>query len=534
MSHRLATRIALLLLAFGLLLLAATLLISHQRQQALTLTLAEAKATAMAETYFEALNTLMLGGATSQSEMLRNKLVEQAGLSEARVIRGEAISAMFGPGQQVAPMDELDRKALAGERQVLVSETNGERHLTLMRPLVMTANHGQVNCLSCHATSKEGDIGGAVRISFSLAAADTAMNDSLWHLGLALAGIFTVGVFALWWWINRTVAVPLTQLGDALASASRDADLRPLPVADSNDELGVAGRAVQQLLGRCREGLSAAGEESGRVQQCAQEVQQSAEQADQTINRIADGTTTVASAMVEMDASAGEVAGLADQTASRLAIARTLTEQGEHHAEAAVIALTSLNQEMQGSAARLAELDRRAAEMSAIVTTIATIAEQTNLLALNAAIEAARAGEQGRGFAVVADEVRTLATRTQSATSDIRTLIERVQQGASATTGGMAKASQEAASVEQSMSEIASELRQMASEVELIANLGSQVAVAARQQSSAVAEMSEQITSIRDLAASGRDTIAHDRQISAQLVALANTLDRLVKGFRLR
>ena len=83
MNHRLATRIALLLLAFGLLLLAATLTISHQRQQALTLTLAEAKANAMAETYFEALNTLMLSGAMGQSEMLRSKLIDQAGLIEA-------------------------------------------------------------------------------------------------------------------------------------------------------------------------------------------------------------------------------------------------------------------------------------------------------------------------------------------------------------------------------------------------------------------------------------------------------------------
>lgn len=534
MNRRLATRIALLLLVFGLLLLAATLVVSHQRQQALTLTLAEAKANAMAETYFEALNTLMLSGAMGQSEMLRSKLIEQAGLTEARVIRGEAISTMFGRGQHSAEVDELDRQALTGERQLLIGEKDGERQLTLLRPLVMTASHGAVNCLSCHATSKEGEVGGVVRISFSLADADQAMDDSLWHLGLALTGLFALGVFALWWWINRSVAAPLTELGAALTNASRHADLRPLTLTDSDDELGMASRAVQQLLGRCREGLSAAGAESGRVQQCAQEVQQSAEQADLTVNRIADGTTTVASAMVEMDASAGEVAGLADQTARRLAVARSLTEQGEHHAEAAVTALTVLNDEMAQSASRLAELDRRAAEMNAIVTTIATIAEQTNLLALNAAIEAARAGEQGRGFAVVADEVRTLATRTQSATSDIRTLIERVQQGASATTGGMAKASQEAASVSQSMSEIASELRQMASEVEAIANLGSQVAVAARQQSAAVAEISEQITGIRDLAASGRDTIARDRQISAQLVALANSLDRLVKGFRLQ
>ena len=536
MIHRLslATRIALLLVGVGCALLIATLAVSYSRQQALAEQLAHERAVSVAETYFEALNTLMLAGAMPQRGLLRNKLLQQEGITDARLIRGTAVNAMFGPGfAESVVADDLDRRALAGERQFVESRQDGERVLTLLLPVVMTSDHGGVNCLTCHATSKEGDIGGAVRVGLSLQSSDAAIARDLWHLGITLVALFTAGVFVLWWCLNRWVGQRLRRLGATLTNAAEQADLRPIAEDPQQDEIGYLRQVLQRFLALFRQGLTEVAGESRQVRENAAQVTTIAARSEETVSQMRDGAATISAAIHQMEASASEVARLATLTAHRSGNAQDKTQRGDTHAQQAVKTLQGLMAEVEQGATRLETLDGEALQMSQVVEVIVAIAQQTNLLALNAAIEAARAGESGRGFAVVAEEVRNLATRTEQSTGEIQSLIEALQRSARQSADGMNGARTAAALVATAVAEIASELRDIAADVAQISALNAQVADATGQQQAAVTEISGQVTRIHDLSQRAATLIGEDNAVSSRLADLAASLDAMVRRFTL-
>ncbi|MDH5184711.1 MAG: methyl-accepting chemotaxis protein, partial [Gammaproteobacteria bacterium] len=207
----------------------------------------------------------------------------------------------------------------------------------------------------------------------------------------------------------------------------------------------------------------------------------------------------VATAINELSATVAEVAQNASNAAGAAQTADSEASNGYEVVTSAMNAIQTLANEVESAADVIKSLEKESDSIGTVVNVIREIAEQTNLLALNAAIEAARAGEQGRGFAVVADEVRTLASRTQESTEEIRKLIEGLQESARNAASVMLKGRESAESSVQQASEAGSALETITMAVSNIRDLNNQIATAAEEQSSVTEEVNRNIVSIRDI-----------------------------------
>jgi methyl-accepting chemotaxis protein len=240
----------------------------------------------------------------------------------------------------------------------------------------------------------------------------------------------------------------------------------------------------------------------------------------------------VSTAATEMSSAVHEVARNAQNAADAARNAETQSREGAQVVGATINSIRQLALEVESASTSIQALEQEAASIGAVLAVIRGIAEQTNLLALNAAIEAARAGEQGRGFAVVADEVRALAARTQESTKDIQVMIERLQAGVQnavkATHSGSNKARQsveQAAGVDQALTDTSDS-------VQRINDMTAQIATACEQQSSVTEEIARNISDIRDLSNEAAQTSEQSAQASQHLSELSQGLTRLVGRFR--
>ncbi|OXX44068.1 methyl-accepting chemotaxis protein, partial [Vibrio sp. V17_P4S1T151] len=200
----------------------------------------------------------------------------------------------------------------------------------------------------------------------------------------------------------------------------------------------------------------------------------------------------------------------------------------------AVETVSSLVSDVEQMSERIANMNKDAIKISEVLTVIGAISEQTNLLALNAAIEAARAGEQGRGFAVVADEVRALAARTQNSTTEISDMLAKLLEGTDSVVAAMDKTKNQCQTTADKTSEVSGSLNIMSTSVSEIDDLSTQIAAATEQQSTVAEELSRNMLAIRDivesLVVSGRQTVSATESLSYS----NHELDRLVSNFKLK
>lgn len=242
-------------------------------------------------------------------------------------------------------------------------------------------------------------------------------------------------------------------------------------------------------------------------------------------------TEQVATAITEMSASIQEVAQNALNTANAADKADQDTRRGHQVVANTSTAISQLASEVEEAASAIHELEERSNDISTVLEVIRGIAEQTNLLALNAAIEAARAGEQGRGFAVVADEVRTLASRTQKSTLEIQEMIEKLQAGARAAVATMQQSREQAESSVEQARLAATALDNITSSVSTITDMSAQIATAVEEQSAVSEEINRNIVSIREVSDANSHTGASSAQIALQGAQLAQSLEELVQQF---
>lgn len=345
-------------------------------------------------------------------------------------------------------------------------------------------------------------------------------------IGLLICAVLVVGFPAL-------VTRPLHNLLNRIEQiADGDGDLRVRLEVMSRDELGRLSEAFNRFLDKLQPLIKEVGRVTGEVADSAKNLAGMAAANDRLINSEHAAVDQVSTAATEMSTAVHEVARNAQNAADVARTAEVQSREGAQVVGATIHAIRQLAQEVESASDTIQTLEQETANIGAVLAVIKGIAEQTNLLALNAAIEAARAGEQGRGFAVVADEVRALAARTQDSTKDIQNMIERLQGGVQNAVKAMQSGSVKARDSVERAAGVDDALSATGDSVARINDMAAQIATACEEQSAVTEEIARNISDIRDLSNEAAQTSEQSTQASQRLSELSFGLAQLVGRFR--
>jgi methyl-accepting chemotaxis protein len=300
----------------------------------------------------------------------------------------------------------------------------------------------------------------------------------------------------------------------------------------SEDEIGRAGTALNEMKNNLRGIIQSLSGTADHVASASEEISSSAEQQAQSASTQKDQTTQVATALQEMNVTVQQVSENSSKASDASRKAAETARHGGAIVDETLAKMQVIAASVRSTAGRVEELGKSSDQIGRIIGVINDIADQTNLLALNAAIEAARAGEQGRGFAVVADEVRKLAERTTTATKEIAQMIQTVQQETKQAVGAMEEGTRQVEEGVATTNKAGEALREIIQMSEQVGDMIAQIATAATEQSSATDEINrsmEQISSLVKESASGAQQSA---QACQDLSGMAFELQKIVSNFK--
>ncbi|MGF1723510.1 methyl-accepting chemotaxis protein [Photobacterium nomapromontoriensis] len=358
---------------------------------------------------------------------------------------------------------------------------------------------------------------------------DEALLDSLLSTLIQIIIVICAALFLVGRALN-----PLNQLSEAMKDLSQgNGDLTHRLHIDQDDEIGRLGRHVNAFIEKLHisvTGISGATEELSVQAKSSYDV---ACQASQAIQVQLGEISQVATAIHEMSATAQEVASHAEQTASAAVASNQSCNEGKAVITRNQQSITQLATHVEDAATIIRELDSNAQGINTILSTIQGIAEQTNLLALNAAIEAARAGEQGRGFAVVADEVRVLSQRTHSSTQEIHGMIETLQRNTQIAVATMEQSQTMATESVDEANNATAALEKITESIEHISDMSTQISSAAEEQRAVTEEISRNTQAVNDLSERLSQEAQKSQVLAKDLNEVASHLGNEVNKFKI-
>jgi methyl-accepting chemotaxis protein len=347
-----------------------------------------------------------------------------------------------------------------------------------------------------------------------------------------IAGLILSFILSLW--LARGIITPVNLTNTMLKDISEgEGDLTKRIVIMTNDEMGELGQNFNHFVQKLQKIISEIALVTSQIASSSEEMSVITQQTSLGVSKQNKETEQVASAMTQMTATVKEVNGNAEKASQAADSANKAAIEGNQVVEETVQAINGLSDDVAESANVIKQLEGHSENIGNVLEVIKSIADQTNLLALNAAIEAARAGEQGRGFAVVADEVRTLAKRTQQSTQQIESLIEVLQTGANKAVDVMTKSCDRSRVTVDLAKNAGESLTSIGQAVETILHMNAQIVIATGEQHVVTQDIARSVVNIQMVSEETELGAQQTSQASAQLAHLSVQLATMVGQFRI-
>ena len=347
---------------------------------------------------------------------------------------------------------------------------------------------------------------------------------------LTLASIAIGGGLA--WIISRSVTHPLRQLQGFVQEVSSDYDFtRRMPVS-SDDEIGQTLKAINGLLDTLQASFRQVLDVVSQVTTSVEHLSGASREMSSISHSVSESSSSMAAGVEQVTVSISHVAERSDECDRTAREAGRLATAGGEVIESTITSINEIATRVRAAAEQIDELKGRTESIGAVVNVIKDIADQTNLLALNAAIEAARAGEQGRGFAVVADEVRKLAERTASSTQEIIETINAIQSGANATVSAMGQTVHDVDTGVTQAQKASVAIQDIRASADRVVEQVSDISTAMREQSSASSLMAQQVERVAQMSEESSETATKTADEGRRLHELSQSLDQAIRRYR--
>jgi Methyl-accepting chemotaxis protein len=345
---------------------------------------------------------------------------------------------------------------------------------------------------------------------------------------LVLAIIMTV----ISLWMNRGIQRRIARFSQQMSAITQQRDLTLRADEAGQDEISLMANDVNQMLSSIQKMVADVRRAVQALHQSAEQVESRTVQTGTALATQLDETTHAATAMNEMESTIRDIAGNTDQAADNARTSLGRAQNGQQVVDDTRAMIMTLAETLSNTSNEVLELSKLSETIGSVLDVIKDISEQTNLLALNAAIEAARAGEQGRGFAVVADEVRQLATRTRQSTDEISGIITSLQTQTQSVAERMEQSREDGESSVTKVDAASQELSQIMQDMQHIMDMSTHIATAIEQQSSVAKEVNQNVHNIQDIAQTSTERASQNRQAAHQVAEEAANLERAVSEFK--
>ncbi|MDR4494400.1 MAG: methyl-accepting chemotaxis protein [Nitrospirales bacterium] len=465
--------------------------------------------------------------ATATQEI--GKELSRQGMFQARLVSDQPMN----PAN--APRDEFEKKAM----NLIKNGADSFSDIQVMNGIPTfrraSADLASVEaCISCHTGKQLGEVIGLLSVSIPMANAQTLMANSVFNSGMWMMGIIVMCLLAVYWMVHLFVLKPLYALSAiACDIAQGEGDLtRRVPVGTRSDEIAELARYVNVFIEKMQRAILLVSEGTNRLASSTVQLSTTADSAVRAAEGQDSRVVQSASAVEEMTMTAGEVARNSNDAANIAQETAQTAKNGQMVMEQTVNGMQQVSQAVMQASTIITTLGRSSDQIGEIVGVIEDIADQTNLLALNAAIEAARAGEQGRGFAVVADEVRKLAERTTKATKEIGDMIRQIQQDTKTAVGSMEQGTHKVEAGVALANKTGEALAKIYSMVNVTSGMIQQIAQAAEEQSVATRQIASDLESVTRTTRETTQGVTQSAQACRDLSLLASDLQKMVRAFK--
>ena len=464
--------------------------------------------------------------ATATREM--GEEANKSGLFTARMISQTPINPANSP-KDAFETDAIRAVMGGAESFSRIEDINGA--LTFRRASVDKATSSV--CIGCHADKQVGDVLGVLSIGMNMTKGKAASDKSLWNTAGLLMGIILTLVLATYWLLRSMVLKPLAQMASITKDiAQGEGDLTKRVPTEGKDEIAQFAGYFNQFIDKLQKMVGKVAHVTDKVASAAVELSATAEEISRGTDTLTSRASQTAAAVEEMNATVSQVAQNSSKAATLAQETVQTAKDGGSVVSDTISGMQQLSEAVSNSATIIAELGKSSDQIGEIVRVIEDIADQTNLLALNAAIEAARAGEQGRGFAVVADEVRKLAERTTKATKEIGDMIRQIQHDTRGAVDSMQQGTQKVSGGVELVNKTGEALTRIVQMVSESADMIRQIAVASEEQSVATQQIANDIENVAKVTKESSSGANESAKASHDLSQLAVELQSIVGSFK--